>query len=300
MARVIAICNQKGGVGKTTTIVNLGAYLASFGKKVLLIDFDPQGNASSALGFAHAGGPTIYEGIGGDAGCDDLVQQSAVQNYHYIPSTQNLSGALIELVQAPEREFYLKKFIDQLRNKYDYIFVDLPPSLSLLVVNGLVAADEIIIPVQAEYYALEGLSQLLSTIDLVKSHLGAHVEVAGALITMFDKWEHLSQEVARNVRNNFPHRVFETEIPRSVYLAEAPSFGKPVLLYAPYSAGALAYARLAHEVLALGSGDSLAAAAQKVFMPPSLVYDHDFRATLHYYPPSPDDAEQGRREGDAL
>lgn len=249
MARVIAICNQKGGVGKTTTAVNLGSYLAAFGRKVLLIDFDPQANASSALGYSANDGGTIYQGLIGEAEPQRLIRPTMILNCHFIPSASHLSGALVEFVNLPEREYFLKKFIDKVRNAYDYILIDLPPTLSLLMLNGLLASGEVIIPVQAEYYGLEGLSQLLSTLDLVRSNLNHDLKVAGALITMYDKWEHLSQEVAKNIRRNFPYYVFGVEIPRSVSLAEAPSFGKPILLYAPYSQGALAYRRLASEVM---------------------------------------------------
>ena len=249
MARVMAICNQKGGVGKTTTAVNLGSYLAAFGRKVLLIDFDPQANASSALGYSDSGAGTIYQGILGEVEPAKLIRPTMILNCHFIPAESHLSGALVELVSLPEREYFLKKFIDKVKDDYDYILIDLPPTLSLLMLNGLLAAGEVIIPVQAEYYSLEGLSQLLSTLELVKTNLSHDLRVAGALITMYDKWEHLSQEVAKNIRRNFPHYVFEVEIPRSVSLAEAPSFGKPILLYAPYSQGALAYRRLAGEVM---------------------------------------------------
>lgn len=250
MARIIAVCNQKGGVGKTTTSVNLSTYLASLDRRVLLIDFDPQANASSALGYTHDGGATIYHGILNEASHDELIRPSLIFNHHYIPAANHLTGALIELVPLPEREFYLRTFVDRLRSRYDYILIDLPPSLSLLVVNGLLAADEVLIPVQAEYYSLEGLTQLLETIELVNTNLSHTLRVSGAVLTMFDKWERLSQDIARNVRANFPHYVYGVEIPRSVYLAEAPSFGKPILLYAPYSSGALAYKQLAEEVLA--------------------------------------------------
>lgn len=249
MARVIAICNQKGGVGKTTTAVNLGSYLAAFGRKVLLIDFDPQANASSALGYLDIGEATIYHGVLGEAEPEKIIRPTMILNCHFIPAANHLSGALVELVNLPEREYFLKKFIEKVKNNYDYILIDLPPTLSLLMLNGLLAANEVLIPVQAEYYSLEGLSQLLSTLELVKSNLSHDLQVVGALITMYDKWEHLSQEVAKNIRRNFPHYVFEVEIPRSVSLAEAPSFGKPILLYAPYSQGALAYRRLAGEVM---------------------------------------------------
>lgn len=250
MAKVIGVCNQKGGVGKTTTAVNLGVYLAVLGKKVLLIDFDPQANASSGLGYPpKLEDNSIYHGISGYATIENLIKNTTIFNYHLIPSNQHLAGALIELVELPEREFYLRRFINRLRHEYDYIFIDLPPSLNLLTINGLVASDEILIPIQCEYYSLEGLGQLLETIELVNKNLSQRLKVAGGLLTMYDKREHLSREVAKNVRLHFPYYVYETEIPRCVALAEAPSFGKPIILYNPNSQGAKAYERLAREIL---------------------------------------------------
>ncbi|MEK7195144.1 MAG: AAA family ATPase, partial [Patescibacteria group bacterium] len=232
MARVISICNQKGGVGKTTTAVNLGAYLAASGRKVLLVDFDPQANASSALGHNHLENhPGIYHGVIGEVSAEKTIRPTQIFNYHFVPSAPNLAGALVELINLPEREFFLRKFLNSIRHKYDYVLIDLPPSLSLLTVNGLVASDEVVIPVQAEYYSLEGIGQLLQTINLVQENVGHSLKIAGALITMYDKREKLSREVAKNLRRHFPHPVFEVEIPRSVALAEAPSFSRPVLLY---------------------------------------------------------------------
>ena len=250
MARVIAICNQKGGVGKTTTAVNVGAYLALEGRTTLLVDFDPQGNASSALGSNPLETETsIYHGILGTVHPESVIKQTALSRLHLVPAAPHLAGAMVELVDAPEREYFLRKFLNQLRHKYDYILIDLPPSLSLLTVNGLVASDEVLIPVQAEYYSLEGIGQLLETVKLLNNNLSHDLKVNGAFLTMYDKREHLSREVARDLRRNFPHPVFTTEIPRSVALAEAPSFSKPILLYRPDSAGAVAYSSLVREII---------------------------------------------------
>ncbi len=251
MARVIAICNQKGGVGKTTTAVNLGAYLAAAGKRVLLVDFDPQANASSALGHNQmTGEASVYHAILEQVTPEQVIKPSVIYNFHYVPSAPHLAGALVELVNVPEREYFLRKFINRVRHDYDYILIDLPPSLSLLTVNGLVAADEVLIPVQTEYYSLEGIGQLLETINLIRDNLAHPIHVTGAVITMYDKREHLSREVSKNIRGHFPHHVFEVEVPRAVALAEAPSFSKPIILYRPDSPGAQAYERLAREVIA--------------------------------------------------
>lgn len=255
MARVISICNQKGGVGKTTTAVNLGAYLAAEGKRVLLVDFDPQANASSALGYDPLRSEeSVYHGILGHREAKELVRPSLVYNFHLIPSAPHLAGALIELVNLPEREKYLRKFLHHVRHEYDYVIIDLSPSVTLLTVNALAASDEVIIPVQAEYYSLEGLGQLLETVELLRKNLMHPLKVSGALLTMYDRRERLSREVERNLREHFPHRVFETVIPRSVALAEAPSFGRPVLLYRPDASGAKGYARLAREVISQEPG----------------------------------------------
>lgn len=272
MARVIAVCNQKGGVGKTTTCVNVSAYLALLGKKVLLVDFDPQSNASSGLGFPRQSGiPTVYDGLTGKVPPIRLVQKTDIKGFDYIPSHPNLSGVTVELLEKPEREKYLYKLLDPFRYLYDYIVIDLPPSVSLLTVNGLVAASEVLIPVQCEYYGLEGLGQLLETIDLINKNLGRNVKVAGALVTMYDAREHLSREVSKEVRRKFAGHVYEVEIPRAVALAEAPSFSKPIALYAPESIGARAYERLARELIAQENEKIFAQTRREVKVPVRLV-----------------------------
>ena len=252
MAKVFAVCNQKGGVAKTTTSVNLSAYLSLMGKKILLVDFDPQANATISLGYPvkeeEAG---IYHGILGYSSPEEIIKPTALYNHHLVPANQNLAGALVELVDQPERESFLRRFINRVRHLYDYIFVDLPPSLSLLTLNGLVAADEVLIPIQCEYLSLEGLGQLLETINIINKNLGKNIKVAGAILTMYDKDRELNREVAENIRAHFPHHVFENEIPRCSALAEAPSFGRPVVLYDPKSKGASAYEKLAREILDL-------------------------------------------------
>lgn len=250
MARIIAVCNAKGGVGKTTTAVNLAAYLAHLGRRVLLVDFDPQANASSAVGHdITKEEPGIYQGILGRAHATEVIKHSYVPELHYVAAHQSLSGALVELIAVPARESVLRNFITPIRHLYDYVLIDLPPSLSLLTVNGLVASDEVIIPVQAEYYSLEGLSQLLQVISLIKKNLRHSLEIGGAVLTMYDPRERLARDVSQELQRNFPYRIFTAKIPRTSELAEAPSFGKPILLYAPNSMGAYAYRKLTAELM---------------------------------------------------
>ncbi|MFA5870868.1 MAG: ParA family protein [Candidatus Paceibacterota bacterium] len=249
MARSIAICNQKGGVGKTTTAMNLAAYLAILGNRTLLIDFDPQANATSGLGVKCGENETIYHAILGGITPDKVIKRTYLSNLDMAPASQDLAGALVELVNLPGREYFLRNFVAHVAPYYQFILIDLAPSLNLLTLNGLLAADEVIIPVQCEYFSLEGLSQLLETMQLIRTNMNHPLEIGGALLTMYDKRERLSREVAREVRRRFPTQVYDIEIPRSVSLAEAPSFQKPVVLHAPQSTGAVAYEQLAREVM---------------------------------------------------
>jgi len=251
MAKIIAFVNQKGGVGKTTTTINVSRYLADAGKRVLLVDLDPQGNASSGLGIDPRGvGNNLYHAMIGSVAPRDIVLSTEAENLHIIPAAQDLAGAEIEMVHVDAREFRLYSVLRQLRSFYDYILIDSPPSLGLLTVNGLVASDEVVIPVQTEYYALEGLSQLLGTIDLVKERLQPNLRIMGAVLTLFDRRNRLAQQVVNEVRAHFPGPVFETVIPRSVRLAEAPSYGKAVLDFDAFSKGARAYKSVAREIIA--------------------------------------------------
>ncbi len=251
MARVISIVNQKGGTGKTTTAINLGAALASLGKFILLVDFDPQGNASSGLGVNTEanGNRGVYDLLVKAKSSAEVTYATSIQGLNIIPSSQDLSGANIELVEAENREYKLKEALLELRNDYDFILIDCPPSLGLLTLNSLVASDEVLIPVQCEYYALEGLGQLLNTIELVKNSLQPNLKVLGALLTMYHKRIKLSTEVVEQVREHFPYKVFDTIIPRNVDLAEAPSFGTAIIEHAKRSSGSKAYRKLAVEFL---------------------------------------------------
>jgi chromosome partitioning protein len=259
MSRVIAIANQKGGVGKTTTAINLGASLAVAEKKTLVVDIDPQGNATSGLGLERRDTlPTVYDVLIGERPAQDAVA-SAVHfpTLDLIPSTRDLVGAEIELVEAQNRETILRRALKEVRERYDYVLVDCPPSLGLLTLNTLTAADSVLIPIQCEYYALEGLSQLLNTIRLVQKGLNPSLDIEGVLLTMYDRRLNLSRQVAAEAREYFGGKVYRTAIPRNVRLAEAPSFGKPIVLYDVLSQGAQAYLQLAKEVLArLPAGES--------------------------------------------
>jgi chromosome partitioning protein len=252
MSRIISIINQKGGVGKTTTAVNLSAYLAHLGKRVLLIDIDPQANASSGLGINVHSIPTgIYEALTGPHQISDIIQPTVHETLHLIPANENLAAANIEFAGHEDREFKLLNIIKGIKNQYDYIIIDSPPSLGILTINGLVAADKILIPVQCEYYALEGLSQLLNTINLVKENIKPELSVLGALMTMYDDKHKLTQDVFDELYRYFPGKIFRTVIPRNIRLAEAPSYGRSILHYDRNSKGAKAYEKLAKEVISM-------------------------------------------------
>jgi len=252
MACIIAVVNQKGGVGKTTTAINLGSYLASNGKFVLLVDLDPQSNATSGLGIDSRDLEVgTYEILLGEKSLRDVIIPTQVEGLKLAPSTQALAGAAVDLVDMDRREHRLSDALLEVRNDFDYIIIDCPPSLGLLTINGLVAVDKVLIPVQAEYYALEGLSQLLRTIGMVRQALKPELEILGAVLTMYDGRNRLSTDVMAELHRFFPDRVFKSVIPRNVRLAEAPSFGRPIMEYDPWSKGAKAYERLAKEILDL-------------------------------------------------
>ncbi|MDD6468272.1 MAG: AAA family ATPase [Erysipelotrichaceae bacterium] len=250
MARIIAIANQKGGVGKTTTSINLSACLAEVGKNVLTIDIDPQGNTTSGLGIEKDEiENTVYELIIGEAELKDCVIRSEYGTVDVLPSNVNLAGAEIELIGMDDKEYILKKHIDTVRDLYDYIIIDCPPSLNILTVNAMTTADTVLVPIQCEYYALEGLTQLIHTINLVKSRLNPNLELEGVVFTMFDARTNLSLQVVENVKNNLKQNIYKSIIPRNVRLAEAPSHGMPINIYDPKSSGAEGYRDLAQEVI---------------------------------------------------
>lgn len=249
MAHIVSIVNQKGGVGKSTTAINLAAFLAHLGKYVLVVDLDPQGNASSGLGHDISELKGTYEAMSGTHSVKDLIQRTRHEGLHVLPANPNLAGASVELVNELNRERKLHNALLEIRNDYDYILIDNPPSLGMLTINGLVAADSVLIPVQAEYYALEGMGQLMNTVNLIKQSMKPELQVMGAVITMFDSRTRLSNQVLEELYKYFPEKIFRAVIPRSVRLAEAPSFGQSILHYDPSSKAAKAYERLANEFL---------------------------------------------------
>lgn len=249
MGKKIAIVNQKGGVGKSTTAVNLGACMAEKGKSVLLIDIDPQGNATSGVGIDKSNlAHSVYDVLIGGVAIRSVIRETNIEQLSILPANIDLAGAEIELVSMISRESCLTRIVEEIINDFDYIFYDCPPSLGLLTVNALTAANSIIVPIQCEYYALEGLGQLVKTIDLVQNNLNPDLKIEGVLLTMYDARTNLSQQVIEEVKKYFQEKVYNTIIPRNVRLSEAPSFGKPIILYDPNSKGAIAYRDLAKEV----------------------------------------------------
>ena len=250
MARIISFCNQKGGVGKSTSAKNLSAFLAALGKRVLLVDIDPQANATSGIGVnPRRIEKSIYHALIGKVPAEDIIKKTSLLSVDLLPASSALAGAAIELVDIKNREYKLKEVLEPIRKRYDFIIIDSPPSLGLLTVNALTASQKTIIPVQCEYYALEGLADLLRTIQLINTNLKTKIAIMGALLTMYDRKSRLHRAVAKEIRRKFPGYVFEAIIPRNISLAEAPSFGKTILQYDPYSHGAKAYRQLAVEIL---------------------------------------------------
>lgn len=250
---VLAVINQKGGVGKSTTCVNLSAALGELGKTVLLVDLDPQGNSTSGYGIDKVTcNQCIYDALMNDVPIEDLILKTCGQNVWIVPATINLTGAEIELVEELERELRLLKVLGEVRYEYDYVLIDCPPSLGLLTVNALTAADQILIPIQSEFYALEGVSKLLDTVKIVKSSLNPDLEIFGVLLTMYDKRTTLAKQVHDEIRSYFGEKTFDVCIPRTVKLSEAPGFGVPITYHAPMNKGAVAYRKLAKEVISRG------------------------------------------------
>lgn len=258
MGRIISIANQKGGVGKTTTSVNISTILAKKNKKVLLIDTDPQGNATSGIGVEKKSDKSIYDVIIGETKLDEVLQDTQVKNLKICTSNINLAGAEVELVSMMSREYRLKEKLEECKEKYDYIIIDCPPSLGLITLNAFTASDSVLIPVQCEYYALEGLEQLMNTVNLVKKHLNKELELEGAVLTMYDARTNLSNQVVKEVKNYFEDKVYKTVIPRNVRLSEAPSFGMPISIYDPKSKGARCYEKLVKEILKKNEEEKLA------------------------------------------
>ena len=254
MGKVIAIANQKGGVGKTTTAINLAACVAEKGKKVLVIDTDPQGNTSTGFGVEkNELDNTVYELMLGECPVKECIIPDVIENLSLIPSNVNLAAAEIELVDQERKEYILKNELDWIKDQYDFIFIDCPPSLSMLTVNAMTAADSVLVPIQCEYYALEGLSQLITTINLIKKKINPALSLEGVVFTMYDSRNNLSAEVVENVKEVMSERIFDTLIPRNVRLAEAPSYGQPINVYDDKSAGAEAYRKLAEELIKVNS-----------------------------------------------
>lgn len=250
MGRIIAIANQKGGVGKTTTAINLSACLAEKGQKVLAIDMDPQGNMTSGLGLDKDDvDKTIYDMIIGESEIETVIKKETIENLDILPSNVDLSAVEIELIDVENKEFIVKNSVQKIRDNYDFIIIDCPPSLSLLTINAMTTADSVLVPIQCEYYALEGLSQLIHTVELVKDRLNSNLEIEGVVFTMYDARTNLSLQVVENVKDNLQQNIYKTIIPRNIRLAEAPSYGTPINQYDPKSAGAESYMRLANEVI---------------------------------------------------
>lgn len=250
MGRIIAIANQKGGVGKTTTAINLSSCLAEKGKRVLSVDMDPQGNMTSGLGMEKGSvDKTIYDLIIGEVNVEDVIVKDLIENLDIIPTSIDLSAAEIELIDVEDKEFILRNAIHQVKDKYDFIIIDCPPSLSMLTINAMTTADSVLVPIQCEYYALEGLSQLIHTVELVKDRLNPNLEIEGVVFTMYDARTNLSLQVVENVKDNLRQNIYKTIIPRNIRLAEAPSYGMPINLYDSRSTGAESYRRLADEVI---------------------------------------------------
>ena len=257
MGRIIAVANQKGGVGKTTTAINLSSCLASLGKKVLAIDMDPQGNMTSGLGIdKNEVKYTVYDLILGQVDIKKVICKNALENLDILPTNIDLSAAEIELIGVEEKEFIIQKEVDKIRENYDFIIIDCPPSLSMLTINAMTTANSVLVPIQCEYYALEGLSQLIHTIDLVKERLNPELKIEGVVFTMYDARTNLSLQVVENVKDNLQQTIYKTIIPRNIRLAEAPSHGLPINLYDPKSSGAESYMLLAEEVINKGEEDN--------------------------------------------
>ena len=253
MGRIIAIANQKGGVGKTTTAINLSACLADKGKKVLAVDMDPQGNMTSGLGLDKESiEKTVYDMIIGESDIEEVLQKEAMENLDVLPTNIDLSAAEIELIDVENKEFIVRNSIQKIRDNYDFVIIDCPPSLSMLTINAMTTADSVLVPIQCEYYALEGLSQLIHTVELVKDRLNPDLEIEGVVFTMYDARTNLSLQVVENVKDNLQQNIYKTIIPRNIRLAEAPSYGMPMSQYDPKSAGSESYMRLADEVISKG------------------------------------------------